>query len=179
MTLIAKPAVPDTEVLNHIGRDLLLKDEDGSFKLQRHLKILTEEGLVHQVSFAQVDGLLNILDSTRETPPCSPLQYLITHYDLKDLVELGKDGWLVPEYQVVVMHSSKTVRFEGKLTRVGSIDKEFTFALGGFDFIQQLSLARCIASLGKEFEQVIGTFDCTYVFKTGPDGISVSTDIGV
>jgi len=178
MTLIAKPAVPDTEVLNHIGRDLLVKDADG-FKLQRHLKILTGEGLVHEVSFAQVDGLLNILDSTRETPPCSPLQYLIAHYDIKDLVELGKEDWLVPEYKVVVLHNAKTVRFEGKLSRVGSVDKEFAFALGGFDFIQQLSLARCIASLGKEFEQIIGTFDCSYVFKTGPDGISVSTDIGV
>lgn len=178
MTYIAKPAVPDTEVLNHIARDLLIKEND-EYKLQRHLKVVTSEGLVHEISFAQADGLLNILDSTRDTPPCTPLQYLIAHYGLQDLTDLGMEGWIVPEYTVIVMHSNKTVRFEGKLSRVGSVDKEFTFALGGFDFVQQLSLARCIASMGKEFKDVIGTFDCTYKFSTGPEGVTVTTDIGV
>lgn len=178
MTFIAKPAVPDTEVLNHIARDLLI-EEDGTFKLKRQLNVLTSEGMVHELSFAQADGLLNILDSTRDTPPCTPLQYLIAHYGLQDLIDLGMDDWIVPEYTVVVMHTTKTVRFEGRLTRVGYVDKEFTFALGGFDFIQQLSLARCIASMGKEFKDIIGTFDCTYKFTTNPEGVSVTTDIGV
>lgn len=178
MTFIPKPAVPDTEVLNHIGRDLIVKEDD-QFKLQRSLKVLTSEGMVHDITFSQADGLLNILDTTRETPPCSPLQYLIAHYDITDLVEHGKDEWVVPEYTVVVMHNNKTVRFEGLLTRVGYVDKEFTFALGGFDFIQQLSLARCIASLSKDLEPIIGTFDCTYKFSFGPKGINVTTDIGI
>lgn len=178
MTFIAKPVVPDTEVLNHIGRDLLIKEGD-EFKLQRRIKIVTSEGLVHDISFAQADGLLNILDSTRETPPCSPLQYLIAHYGLTDLVELGKEEWVIPEYTIVLMHNTKTVRFEGKLSRASYVDKEFTYALGGFDFIQQLSLARCIASLNKDFEPVIGTFDVTYKFSYGPEGINITTDIGV
>lgn len=178
MTYISKPAIDDPEVLNHIARDLLV-EVNGEHKLKRRLRVITEEGIIHEISFAQADGLLNILDSTRETPPCTPLQYLVQAYDLKDLVTLGQDGWLVPEYSVILMHSTKTVRFEGRLSRVGSVDKEFTFALGGFDFVQQLSLARCVASMGKEFKDFIGTFDVDYRFKTGPDGISVSPDIGV
>ncbi len=178
MTHLAKPIVPDTEVLNHIARDLLVKEGD-DFKLKRSLKVVTSEGMVHDITFAQADGLLNILDSERDTPPCTPLQYLISHYGINELVELGKDEWVVPEYTVTVMHTTKTVRFEGKLTRTGYVDKEFTFALGKFDFIQQLSLARCIASMGKEFEQIVGTFDCTYKFSMGPKGLSITTDIGV
>lgn len=178
MTYIPKPNIDDPEVLNHIARDMLV-ELNGEFKLKRRLRVITEDGIIHEISFAQADGLLNIVDSSRETPPCSPLQYLVQAYDLKDLVALGKEGWVVPEYTVIVMQSTKTVRFEGLLSRPGAVDKEFTFALGGFDFIQQLSLARCIASMGKEFKDFIGTFDVDYCFKTGPDGISVSPGTGV
>lgn len=178
MTFIAKPKIDDPEVLNHIARDLLV-EKDGDFKLKRSLKVITSEGVVHEISFAQADGLLNILDSTRETPPCTPLQYLINLYDLKDMVAHGMDDWLVPEYTVVLMAETKTVRFEGRLSRMGYQDKEFSYALGGFDFIQQLSLARCIASMGEQFKPLIGTFDCSYRFHTGPDGLSVNSNIGI
>lgn len=178
MTFIAKPAIDDSEVLNHIARDLVI-EKDGNVQLKRSLRIATGSGVTHEISFAQADGLLNILDSTREVPPCTPLQYLIDQYNLSDLVEMGKEDWLVPEYRIVVMGNDKVVRFEGKLTRYGYEPKEFTYALGGFDFIQQFSLARCISMIGKEFEPVYGTFDCNYAFISSPDGLSVSSDIGI
>lgn len=179
MTYIAKPNIDDNEVLNHIARDMLTTNPEGQTMLKRRVRVATENGVIHELSFAQMDGLLNILDTTREIPVVSPLQYIIQTYNLEDLVHLGKDGWMVPEYTVMVMGEARTVRFEGKLTRQGSMDKEFTFALGGFDFIQQLSLARCIANVDPRFEQVTGTFDVNYTFTTGPEGTKVYTDVGI
>lgn len=178
MTYIAKPAIDDSEILNHIARDLVIV-QDGEPMLKRGMKIATSNGVVHEVSFAQLDGLLNILDTTRKVDTVTPLQYLVQHYDLKDMVTLGKDGWTVPTYTIMVMADTKTVRLEGTLTRPGSIDKVFTFALGGFDFIQQLSLARVIAGVNDAFEQLIGTFDASYTFKTGPEGTKVFSGVGL
>lgn len=178
MTYIAKPVIDDSDVLNHIARDLVITKGE-TIKLHRRFKLVTEDGIIHEVSFTQLDGLLNILDSTRDTPPVTPLQYLVQHYGLQDLVDLGKDDWIVPTYDIAVLADTKTVRLEGLLTRVGYVEKEFFFALGEFDFIQQLSLARCIAGLNDEFKPLIGTFDVSYMFTTGPDGMQVTTDIGV
>jgi hypothetical protein len=181
MTYIAKPNIDDNEVLNHIARDMLTTNQEGQTMLKRRVRVATENGVIHELSFSQMDGLLNILDTTREIPVVSPLQYIIQTYNLEDLVHLGKDGWIVPEYTVMVIATNPTpmVRFEGKLIRHGSMDKEFAFALGGFDFIQQLSLARCIAKVDERFEQVTGTFDVDYTFTTGPEGTKVFTGVGL
>lgn len=178
MTYIAKPVTTDSEVLNHIGRSLVVQEGE-EFKLKRYFKVLTDDGVAHEVTFSQMDGLINILDTSRSVPPVTPVQYLVVQYDLKDLVALGEQGWVVPEYMIILMAETKTVRLEGLLRKGGHVDKEFTFALGGFDFLQQLSLARCIAALNKDLETVIGTFDLSYRFQTGPEGTVISTEIGV
>lgn len=178
MTYIATPVIQDSEVLNSIARDLLFK-EDEQIKLKRYFKVVTEDGVIHEITFNQLDGIINILDSTREVPPITPLQYLVAQYDLKDLVELGEQEWVVPRYRIVLMSDTKTIRLEGLLTKFGHTDKEFTFALGGFDFLQQLSLARCIALLDTKFADMVGTFDVSYLFEFSPEGISISSHIGV
>lgn len=178
MTFISKPVIDDSEVLNHIARDLLLTNGEIS-KLQRRFKVLTGDGIVHEVSFSQMDGLLNILDSTRDIPQITPLQYLVQHYNLQDLVEMGKAGWNSPSYHITVLADIKKVRLDGILAKENYLDKEFTFALGEFDFIQQISLARCIATLDEQLKPVIGTFDVNYKFTFGPEGLKVTTDIGV
>lgn len=178
MTYIAKPAIDDSEILNHIARDLVLV-KDGETMLKRGMKIATSNGVVHEISFAQLDGLLNILDTTREIETVTPLQYLIQHYALDDMIAIGKEGWLVPEYVIVLMAENKTVRLEGILSRTGSVNKEFSYALGGFDFIQQLSLARVIAGTNEAFKQLIGTFDASYTYRTGPEGSKVTSGVGL
>lgn len=176
MTYIAKPLVKDSLILNDIGRDLLINtDEPNKTLLRRSFKLLTEDGVVHEVSFEQMDGLINILDLGRETPIITPLQYLVTAYGLSDLTSMGEAGWAVSEYIVTVMHNSESVRFEGRLTLPGNVDKVFTYALGGFGFIQQFSLSRVISSQHEKLAEVAGTFDMTYTFSFGPDGIKLNT----
>lgn len=176
MTYIPKPIVDDSDVLNHVARDLVVyTDDPAKVLLKRYLKVVTEDGIVHDLTFAQLDGLINILDTARETPPVTPLQYLIQAYGLDDLTELGTQGWAVSEYIVTVMHNAKTVRFEGTLIKEGFVNKEFSFALGGFDFIQQFSLSRTISAQNEQLAEVAGTFDMTYVFSYGPNGITLKT----
>lgn len=174
MTLIAKPVINDSPVLNHIARDLLVDANDpANTKLKRYFKVLTEDGVVHDISFGQLDGLINILDLSRETPKITPLQYLIQAYDISDLTEMGTNNWLVSEYTITVLHSAKTVRFEGILKKAEHVDKEFSFALAEFDFIQQFSLSRVIASQNEQLKSIAGTFDYSYTFSFGPNGIRV------
>lgn len=175
MTYIAKPVVTDSAVLNHIARDLLVPgDKPEEIGLRRYFKVVTEDGVIHDVTFAQMDGLVNILDLSRETPHITPLQYLVTAYGLEDLVEMGRDGWAVTEYNINVLHLARTVRLEGVLHKPGSVDKVFSFALGEFDFIQQFSLSRVIASQREELKVVAGTFDMSYEFTYDPKGFTLS-----
>lgn len=174
MTLITKPVLTDSEVLNHIARDLLIPSENpNETKLRRSFKLLTEDGVVHDITFSQIDGLVNILDLHRETPPITPLQYLVTAYGLEDLVEMGRDGWAVTEYSIQVLHLASTVRLDGVLHKEGSVDKVFNFALAGFDFIQQFSLSRVISSQREELKVVAGTFDMSYTFTYDPEGFTL------
>lgn len=176
MTLITKPVIADSEVLNHIARDLLVPSEKpNEVLLRRSFKLVTEDGVIHDVTFEQMDGLVNILDLSRETPLITPLQYLVTAYGMDDLVTMGKDGWAVTEYSIDVLHQARTVRLEGVLAKEGSVDKEFSFALGGFDFIQQFSLSRVISSQREELKPVAGTFDMSYTFTYGPTGFTIRT----
>lgn len=176
MTFIAKPIVKDNHILNDVARDCLVKTEDpNKTMLRRGFKVLTEDGVIHELTFAQMDGLINILDLTRDVSGITPLQYITQTYDIQDLIEMGINGWVVPEYTIVVMHATKTVRFEGKLTKASHVDKLFTFALGDFDFIQQFSLSRCIASQAEELASVASTFDMSYTLQVNPQGISLSS----
>lgn len=176
MTLIAKPAIDDNNVLNEIARDCLVTTDDpNTTMLRRGFKLLTEDGVVHELSFAQLDGLINILDLSRDVAGITPLQYVITTYDIQDLLDMGSAGWLVPEYSITVMHNIKTVRFDGRLTQVGHVDKEFSFALGDFDFIQQFSLSRVISTQAEQLKVAAGTFDMSYVYTFGPEGITLKT----
>lgn len=179
MTLITKPVVADSEILNDIARDLLIpSDNPNETLLRRSFKVVTEEGVIHDVTFEQMDGLVNILDLKRETPHITPLQYLVTAYGLDDMVTMGLDGWAVTEYSISVLHQARTVRLEGVLRREGSVDKEFTFALGGFDFIQQFSLSRVISGQRPEFKDVAGTFDMSYTFTYSPTGYTLHSHEG-
>ena len=174
MTYIAKPVVADSVILNHIARDLLTPSEDpNKTLLRRSFKVITEDGVIHDVTFEQMDGLVNILDLNRETPSITPLQYLVTAYDLEDLVAMGRDGWAVTDYTIQVLHLARTVRLEGVLHKEGSVDKVFTFALAEFDFIQQFSLSRTIAQQREEFKEVAGTFDMSYTYTYGPTGFTL------
>lgn len=174
MTYIAKPVVADSAVLNHIARDLLIpSDTPNETMLRRSFKVVTEDGVIHDVTFEQIDGLVNILDLNRETPFITPLQYLVTAYNLEDLVQMGRDGWAVTEYNITVMHLARTVRLDGVLHKEGSVDKEFTFALGEFDFIQQFSLGRVISAQREELKVVAGTFDMSYTFSYDPKGFTL------
>lgn len=174
MTFIAKPVIEDSHVLNHIARDLLVPTDDPNVtNLRRGFKILTEDGVVHDVTFSQLDGLINILDLHRPVADITPLQYLIQAYDIKDLVLMGQDGWAVSEYSIEVLHVPKTVRFDGTLIRGDEPEKVFAFALGEFDFIQQFSLSRVIAAQNEQLESVAGTFDFSYSYHWGPTGTRV------
>jgi hypothetical protein len=172
MTYIAKPIIVDNHILNDVARDCLIKTEDpNKTMLRRGFKLLTEDGIVHELTFAQLDGLINILDLSRDVSGITPLQYLCQTYDLKDLIEMGEAGWVVPEYSIVVLHNAKTVRFEGLLSKGGHTDKLFSFALGDFDFIQQFSLSRVIANQHEQLDAVKGTFDMSYEYSWGVDGM--------
>ena len=172
MTYIAKPIIVDNHILNDVARDCLIKTEDpNKTMLRRGFKVLTEDGVVHELTFAQMDGLINILDLSRDVSGITPLQYLCQTYALQDLVEMGEAGWVVPEYTITVMHVSKTVRFEGLLSKGGHADKLFSFALGDFDFIQQFSLSRVIANQHETLDPVKGTFDLSYEYSWGADGM--------
>lgn len=177
MTYIAAPVTQDSEVLNDIARDLIVKTDDPNKTMLRHaLKVVTSDGVVHEVGFGQLDGLMNILDKTREfETSVTPLQYLIQLYKLDDLVEMGVAEWLVSEYSITVMHANKTVRFEGTLTKSGHSDKEFTFALGGFDFIQQFALSRVISLMNPQLKDVAGTYDYSYTYTYGPKGMTLKS----
>jgi hypothetical protein len=174
MTYIAKPVVADSAILNHVARDLLVPTDDPMvINLRRSLKVVTEDGVIHDLTFEQVDGLVNILDLSRETPLITPLQYLVTAYNLEDLVQMGRDGWAVTEYSIQVLHLARTVRLDGVLHKEGSVDKEFTFALGEFDFVQQFSLSRVISAQREELKVVAGTFDMSYTFAYDPQGFTL------
>lgn len=175
MTFIAKPVIEDSHVLNHIARDLLVPTEDkDKTMLRRAFKLVTEDGVVHEVSFNQIDGLVNILDLHREVADITPIQYLTQAYDIKDLTAMGEQGWAVSEYTLEVLHGPKTVRFDGTLVRNPEDgEKVFSFALGEFDFIQQFSLSRIIAAQAERLSPVAGTFDYSYTFHWGPKGIVI------
>lgn len=177
MTYIAKPVLTDSPVLNHIARDLLIPSDDPNLiQLRRSFKLVTEDGIIHDVTFEQIDGLVNILDLNRATDcPITPLQYLVTAYNLEDLVTMGRDGWAVTEYSIQVMHQARAVRLEGVLHKEASVDKVFTFALGEFDFIQQFSLSRIISDQHEDLKVVAGTFDMSYTFSYGPHGFTINS----
>ena len=176
MTLIAQPVIKDSPVLNHIARDLLIPDEDpNKTLLKRSFKVVTEDGIIHDVTFEQMDGLINILDLSRVVPRVTPMQYLVTAYNIEDLIEMGRDGWAVTDYEVRVHQKAHLVRFEGVLHKEHSADKIFSFQLGGFDFIQQFSLSRVIADQHEKLKPVAGTFDMSYTFRYGPNGISLES----
>lgn len=173
MTYIAKSAIPDIEVLNHVSRDLLVSTEDPNrTMMRRYFRVVTEDGVVHDLTFQQLDGLINILDLHREMSTITPLQYLVNSYDLKDMIELGKDGWGVESYTIVVMHNAKAVRFEGTLIKESFTDKIFSFALGDFDFVQQFTLSRIISQQAEALAPTAGTFDFSYSFEYSPKGLS-------
>lgn len=175
MTFIAKPIIQDNHILNDVARDCLVPtDNPNQVMLRRGFKLVTEDGVIHELTFSQLDGLINILDLSRDVSGITPLQYLTQTYDIQDLIEMGESGWVVPEYTIVVMHANKTVRFEGKLTKASHVDKLFTFALGDFDFIQQFSLSRCIANQDERLAEVASTFDMSYTYQTTPQGITLT-----
>ena len=176
MTFIAGPVIDDNAVLNDVARDCLVKTDDpNKTMLRRGFKVVTEDGVIHELTFNQLDGLINILDLSREVSGITPLQYISQTYNLTDLIELGKTGWVVPEYSITVLQSTKTVRFEGKLTMEGMVEKIFTFALGDFDFIQQFSLSRVIANQSEKLAEVAGTFDMSYTYTVSPNGITLKS----
>lgn len=176
MTFIAKPIIQDNHILNDVARDcLVITDDPNKVMLRRGFKVLTEDGVIHELTFSQLDGLINILDLSRDISGITPLQYLTATYDIQDLMDLGKDGWVVPSYTIIVMHSNRTVRFEGTLTKPSHVDKMFTFALGDFDFIQQFSLSRTIAAQDERLKDVASTFDMSYTYKVTPEGLSLTS----
>lgn len=177
MTYITKPTIEDSQILNEVARDLLIVDA-GVTKLIKRFKVLTEDGVVHELSFNQLDGLINILDPNRSTAKITPLQYLVNHYGINDLIELGRQEWYVASYSIAVLADPKTVRFDGVMSKAGEVNKIFSFALGGFDFIQQLSLAKCIAAQHDDFSVIIGTYDVSYLYHFGDGKHSVTTDLG-
>lgn len=176
MTYIAEPAITDNHVLNHIARDLIrVGDEPGKTFLRKALRIATEDGVLHELSFNQLDGLLNILDQNRTVIEITPLQYLVQLYNLEEMIELGRTGWEVTEYDIILIQASKTIRFEGKLNSPGFNEKIFKFALGGFDFVQQFSLSRIIAAQNEKLSMVAGTYDMDYRYSYGPEGIKFNS----
>lgn len=175
MTLITKPNIDDNAILNDVARDCIVTTDDPTkVMLRKAFKLVTEDGIIHELSFSQLDGLINILDQSRNLSTITPLQYLCSTYDIVDLIELGKSGWIVPEYTATVKHAVKQVEFTGKLTKPSHMDKEFSFVLGDFDFVQQFSFSRVISNQHENLAEVSGTFDLTYRFTFGPAGMALT-----
>lgn len=190
MTYVSTPPKIDNAKLTAVARNLLINaDDPTNTKLFKAFNILTEDGAVHQLSFNELEGLINIMDLQRPIDAkIDPTGWLIMTYSLDDLESLLAEGWRVTEYVLTLDAAKRTMSFTGTINHIHCIvghpsydplvkraPKVFEYLLGDFELLQQTALTRVMAGIDPSFGQVAGTFDVSYTFTWGRDGIKFET----
>lgn len=174
------PVNIDNAKLNAVARSMLHDVADpNKTKLSKTFQVMDKSGQAHTFSFEELSYLMAILDRKQPIEGSNDvLNALVTIYALNDLIECIKAGYGVTQYTVKINNKNKSVDLVGKLEKLSTnknhptydpTDKSkalvFEYLLEDFDFVQQITLSRLIASLNTSLEEVAFTFDVDYVFE--------------
>lgn len=177
MTRIAEPAMVDHVVVNEVALSLFKGMGTDTIRMQKFFTVVDDKGTKRQVSFDQLEYLINLVDLDRQyLVRYSPTIFLIEHYAISDLKDLAAEGWVIPHYVIEVDSDKEIVQFSGDLVHSKTIEahpdyepgfiantKSFEFTLERFGLIQQMGLSRVIAALHEKVSSVAGTFGVSYV----------------
>jgi len=142
------------------------------------------------LSFDELEGMMNILDLGRPIKArLEPSQWTILTYQLDDLDKLLGEGYRITEYILALNAKTNVLSFSGVIKHITTIPehgdydpestltpKEFEFALGDFEVIQQIAISRVMAGWDTNFEPVAGTFDVSWTYSFSPNGVTFTTE---
>lgn len=190
-TIKTIPGIDNTK-LTEVARSLIKHtDNPVETKLLKAFTIIVDGTPPKAVvlSFDELEGLINILDTTRPLKArLEPSQWTIMTYQLDDLEQLLLTGWRITKYQLELDHETKVLSFTGQINHKACIPthpdydpavvdapKLFEYNLGDFEIIQQIAISRVMASRDSKFEPVAGTFDVSWLYSSSPEGVRFST----
>lgn len=185
----------DNAKLTAVARSLIMNGDDvGNTKLVKALNILIDgtPPVKYALSFDELEGLINIMDSTRPIrAKLDPAQWVIMTYQLNDIDNLLVEGYRITNYVIDFDTKTKNIIFTGTIRHFSTIPshaeydptknitaKEFEYTLGDFEILQQLAIARVISTVSPELEGVANMFDFSWKFEFNQGAIQFSAGEG-